>query len=248
MASSPMPSAHDAECRVHSVHVELLKQTISNYASLPEELLKMYDPAQCQGECAVLRTNFAAVWKTNTSLNLRFEKEMEHFREIVKRQDDRIMEVEVLNELLERSLAQTNVQLAEKRRVELVDCPTDLGDIELFFHKKLDEKDASIEVLRNRISDLETKLYCKEQESIAKQMQINHMLTLPNQLEHASEVNKMRVRLLDAENKVQEMTLAVQAAEVSFSTQTLPNTTIPGYGHIYILHTLTIYFISTRIR
>jgi hypothetical protein len=46
--------------------------------------------------------------------------------------------------------------------------------------------------VRGRVAELEEMLYLKEQESDARQMQINHLLSLPNQFEHAAEVNAMR--------------------------------------------------------
>ena len=196
---------HEVESSGYRVRIEFLNQTICNYQSLPTDLLGTFNVEKCTGNCNLLRKNFLAVWTTNTSLNTKFEKEMQRYGEMIKRKDDRIMEMESMNVHLERSLCQSNAQLAERRR-EIEGCPTDLGDLEEFFSRKIDESHAVLEVMRGRVADLEHALRLKEQESSAKQLQINHMLTLPNQLEHASEVNRMRHKLHEAEKKVQELT------------------------------------------
>ena len=189
----------------YEVRIEFLKQTIENYKTLPLDLLGTYDVAQCRGGCDVLRKNFWDVWNTNTGLNAKFEKVMERYKDLIKSKDDRIMEMEGLVTLLERSLSQANAQLAEKRRREGVQCPSDLGDVEEYFWQKLDEKDGVLEVMRNRVADLEAEFFLKEQESASRQLQINHLLSLPNQLEHASEVNSMRNKLREAEKQIKEL-------------------------------------------
>ena len=199
---------HEVESNGYRVRIEFLNQTIENYQSLPTDLLGTFDVESCTGNCNLLRKNFLAVWNTNASLNTKFENEMQRYRDVIKSKDIRIMEMENMNVNLERSLSHSNAQLAEKG------CPATLGDLEEFFSRKIDESHAVLEVMRGKVADLEHTLLLKEQESSARQMQINHMLTLPNQLEHASEVNSMRHKLYEADKKVRELTHRLEGSPV----------------------------------
>jgi hypothetical protein len=76
--------------------------------------------------------------------------------------------------------------------------------------------------MQERILDLRRALHLKEQESAARQLQISHMLALPNQLEHASEVNRMRTRLREAEKEVKELRAQPEQAEAPAAKGVVP--------------------------
>jgi hypothetical protein len=197
----------EVESNAYKIRIEFLEATLRNYRSLPADLLGSYDVNLCNGNCDVLRQNFWDVWNTNTGLNARFGHEMQRYKEVIKGKDDRIMELESVNALLEKGLHQTNAQLFEARREAVVSCAEENADLEEFYSRKLEEERSMVSVMRGRIAELEENLYLKEQESGARQMRINHLLSLPNQLEHASEVNTMRNKLREAEKKIQELTM-----------------------------------------
>lgn len=208
-------SLHETECSALRVRIEFLEETIRGYRSLPVDLLGSFDVSQCKGHCEVLRQNFWDVWNTNTSLNARFEHEMQRYKDEIQRRDERIMELESVNGLLETSLSQLNAQVFELRREAVgksLGRQQEEEDLEGYFTRKLEEERSTSAVLRCRITELEESLYLKEQESGARQMQINHLLSLSNQLEHASEVNMMRNKLREAEKRIQELTMQRFAA------------------------------------
>ncbi len=161
------------------VQIELLQQSVRNYASLP-----MTAAASDEG----LHWNFSEVWRTNAMLNERFECELANFREVVRQKDGRILELEGINAALERNNINNNTSGGDPDAV-----PKPLGDIEQYYHQRLEQSDASMEVLRDSIADLETRLFIKEQESHAKQQQIDHMMMLPDQME----VSQLRAKLLE---------------------------------------------------
>jgi chorismate mutase len=130
---------------------------------------------------------------------------MQRYRDVIKGKEDRIMELESVNGLLEKSLSNTNAQLFETRREAVVSSVEESADLEEFFTRKLEEMHSLTGVMRARIAELEESLYLKEQESGARQMQINHLLSLSNQLEHAAEVNTMRNKLREADKRIQEL-------------------------------------------
>ena len=198
---------HEVECNAYRLRIEFLEETMRNYQSLPADLLGSFDVDQCNGNCYVLRQNFWDVWNTNTSLHSKFEHEMQRYRDVIKEKDNRIMELGSVNSLLEKSLQQSNAQLFETRQE--ASSAEDSADLEEYFNRKLDEERAVLALMRNRVTELEEALYLKEQESSARQMQINYLLSLPNQLEHAAEVNAMRNKLWEAEKRIQEL-LVVQ--------------------------------------
>ncbi len=221
-------SLHAAECSALKVRIQFLEETIRSYRSLPADLLGSFDVSLCNGNCDVLRQNFWDVWNTNASLNAKFEHEMQRFKDAIKRRDDRVMELESVNALLEKSLSQSNEQLFASRR-EAVECcrqqeeeESGRTDLEEYFTRKIEEERSTSAVLRFRIAELEEALYLKEQESGARQMQINHLLSLSNQLEHASEVNTMRNQLREAEKRIQELMMqrfaAMDSLTASFSS------------------------------
>lgn len=209
--SAESAGLHEAECNAYKVRIEFLERTLCNYRSLPADLLGSFDVSRCNGNCDVLRQNFWDVWNTNASLNSKFENEMQRYKDVIKGRDDRIMELESVNALLEKSLSQSSHQLFEARReaVESRRAAQDScrnADLEAFFTRKLDEERSVLVAMRARIAELEESLYLKEQESGARQMQINHLLSLPNQLEHASDLNLMRNKLREADARIQELT------------------------------------------
>ena len=222
---------HEAERNAYKVRIEFLEETIRSYRSLPADLLGSFDVSLCSGNCDVLRQNFWDVWNTNTSLNAKFEHEMRGFRNAIRGRDDRIMELESVNALLEKSLSQSNEQLfaslreaVEKKKLEEEENNNNnikSEDLEAFFTRRLEEERSTAAVLRFRIAELEESLYLKEQESGARQMQINYLLSLQNQLEHASEVNMMRNKLREAERRIQELMMqrfaAMDSLTASFS-------------------------------
>ena len=224
---------HEAERNAYKVRIEFLEETIRSYRSLPADLLGSFDVSLCNGNCDVLRQNFWDVWNTNTSLNAKFEHEMRRFRDAIRGRDDRIMELESVNALLEKSLSQSNEQLFASLReaVEKKKCALEennnSGDLEAFFTQRLEEERSTAAVLRFRIAELEESLYLKEQESGARQMQINYLLSLQNQLEHASEVNMMRNKLREAERRIQELMMqrfaAMDSLTASFSASSTPS-------------------------
>jgi hypothetical protein len=193
---------HDTECNAYRVRIEFLEGTLRNYQSLPADLLGSYDVSRCNGSCDVLRQNFWDVWNTNAGLNAKFESEMQRYRNVIDGKEGRIMELESVNGLLEKSLSNTNAQLFEARREAVVE---ESADLEEFFTRKLEEMQSVAGVMRARIAELEESLYLKEQESGARQMQINYLLSLSNQLEHAAEVNTMRNKLREADKRIQEL-------------------------------------------
>jgi len=194
---------HEVESNAYKLRIAFLEETLRNYQSLPADLLGTFDVSQCRGNCYVLRQNFWDVWNTNASLNSKFEHEMQRYKSVIKEKDDRIMELESVNSLLEKGLEQSNAQLFEMRR-EAVES-SEGSDLEEFFTRKLEEERSMLAVVRGRVAELEEMLYLKEQESDARQMQIHYLLSLPNQLEHASEVNKMRNKLWEAERRIKEL-------------------------------------------
>jgi hypothetical protein len=204
---------HDAECNAYRLRIEFLEETIRNYQSLPADLLGSFDVDQCTGNCCVLRQNFWDVWNTNTSLHSKFEHEMQRYKDVIKEKDNRIMELGSVNSLLEKSLQQSNAQLFETRREAVASSAEDTADLEEYFNRKLDEERAILALMRNRVAELEEALYLKEQESGARQMQINYLLSLPNQLEHAAEVNAMRNKLWEAEKRIQELVMVQRFGE-----------------------------------
>ena len=195
----------EVECNAFRLRIAFLEETIKNYQSLPADLLGTFDVSQCRGNCFVLRQNFWDVWNTNASLNSKFEHEMQRYKDVLREKDDRIMELESVNSLLEKGLDQSNAQLFAMRREAVESQVEDSSDLEEFFTRKLEEERAILAVVRDRVAELEEMLYLKEQESDARQMQINHLLSLPNQLEHASEVNKMRNKLWEADRRIKEL-------------------------------------------
>jgi hypothetical protein len=196
---------HETECNAYRLRIEFLEESIRNYQSLPADLLGSFDVEQCSGNCNVLRQNFWDVWSTNTSLHAKFEQEMQRYKEEIRERDGRIMELTSVNALLEQSLQQTPPPNNNQNNSST--------DLEEYFHRKLDEERATIALLRDRAAELEEALYLKEQESGARQMQINHLLSLPNQFEHAAEVNAMRTKLWDAEKRIQELMLVQRFGE-----------------------------------
>jgi hypothetical protein len=188
---------HETECNAYRLRIEFLEESIRNYQSLPADLLGSFDVEQCSGNCNVLRQNFWDVWSTNTSLHAKFEQEMQRYKEEIRERDGRIMELTSVNALLEQSLQQTPPPNNNQNNSST--------DLEEYFHRKLDEERATIALLRDRAAELEEALYLKEQESGARQMQINHLLSLSNQFEHAAEVNTMRNKLREADKRIQEL-------------------------------------------
>ena len=199
---------HDTECNAYRLRIEFLEESIRIYQSLPTDLLGSFDVDQCSGNCNVLRQNFWDVWNTNTSLHAKFQQEMQQYNDAIKERDGRIMELTSVNSLLEQSLLQQEEQLVETTQRD-----TSSADLEEYFNRKLNEERAIIALMRNRAAELEEALYLKEQESGARQMQINHLLSLPNQFEHAAEVNAMRTKLWDAEKRIQELMLVQRFGE-----------------------------------
>jgi hypothetical protein len=205
----PTTTTTTAECNALRIRIEFLEETIRNYRSLPADLLSTFDVNRCGGNCEVLRQNFWDVWSTNASLHGKFENEMLWYKNAIQSRDDHVMELQGVNALLEKGLNHSNAQLFEMRRrgvewsAEEKEATNE--DLEAFFTRKLeDERFLSI-TMRSRIAELEETLYLKEHESGARQMQINHLLSLSNQLEHAAEVSKMRNKLFDAEKRIQDM-------------------------------------------
>lgn len=196
---------HEVECNAYALRIEFLEETIRNYRSLPADLLGTFDVSRCNGNCEVLRQNFWDVWNTNTSLNAKFESEMQRNKDAMKDTSNRIMELESVNELLERGLSHSNAQLFETRREAVVRDSDE--DLEEYFARKLDQGAAVVELQKARVLELEERLYLKEQESSARQMQISYLLSLSNQLEHAAEVNIMRNKLREAEKRIQELSM-----------------------------------------
>ena len=194
------------ECNALKIRIEFLEETVRNYRSLPADLLSTFDVTRCNGNCEVLRQNFWDVWNTNASLHGKFEHEMRRYKVAVKSRDARLMELESVNALLERGLNQSNAQLFEMRRGAVERLAEESEDIEAFFSRKLEEERALSTAMRSRIAELEETLYLKEHESGARQMQINHLLSLSNQLEHAAEVNTMRNKLREANKMIDEIT------------------------------------------
>jgi hypothetical protein len=198
---------HHTECNAYKLRIEFLEETIRNYRSLPADLLGSFDVSQCHGNCFVLRQNFWDVWNTNANLHSKFELEMQQYRDVIKEKDTRIMELGSVNGLLEKSLEQSNIQLFETRREAVESSVEENCDLEEYFNRKLEEERSILAVVRDRVAELEENLYLKEQESGARQMQINYLLSLPNQLEHASEVNMMRNKLWEADRRIQELVM-----------------------------------------
>ncbi len=195
---------HSVECNAYRLRIEFLEETIHNYRSLPADLLGSFDVSNCLGNCFVLRQNFWDVWNTNANLHSKFETEMQRYRDVINDKDKMIMELRSVNALLEKSLEQSSIQLFESRREAVESSVEENCDLEEYYNRKLDEERSVLVGARDRIAELEEKLYLKEQESDARQMQINYLLSLPNQLEHASEVNMMRNKLWEAERRIQE--------------------------------------------
>lgn len=193
------------ECNALRIRIEFLEETIRNYRSLPADLLSTFDVNRCGGNCEVLRQNFWDVWSTNASLHGKFENEMRWYKDAIRSRDDHVMELQSVNALLEKGLNQTNAQLFEMRRGVVERLAEENEDLEAFFTRKLEEERTLSIAMRSRIAELEETLYLKEHESGARQMQINHLLSLSNQLEHAAEVSRMRNKLFDAEKRIQEM-------------------------------------------
>ena len=195
---------HSVECNAFRLRIEFLEETIHNYRSLPADLLGSFDVSKCLGNCFVLRQNFWDVWNTNATLHSKFETEMQRYKDVIHDKDNMIMELRSVNALLEKSLEQSSIQLFESRREAVESSVEETCDLEEYFNRKLEEERSVLVVVRDRVAELEENLYLKEQESDARQMQINYLLSLPNQLEHASEVNMMRNKLWEAERRIQE--------------------------------------------
>jgi len=220
------------ECNALKIRIEFLEETIRSYRSLPADLLSTFDVSRCNGNCEVLRQNFWDVWNTNASLHGKFEHEMQRYKEAIRSRDERMMELESVNALLEKGLSQSNAQLFEMRRGAVERLAEESEDIEVFFSKKLEDERALSTAMRSRIAELEETLYLKEHESGARQMQINHLLSLSNQLEHAAEVNLMRIKLREANQKIDEMAGKQRFAADDCSSSSTPAASPPKMVNI----------------